>query len=422
MHYTFENTDTYIILKEGLVSDVDKFILNTLYLPLIGSRSVILFSTFLSSFPKLGIMSTEETIAHLITVIAMSKEELSEALVKLEAIGLLKTYKKDNNYIFRLYNPLSPYEFFNHHLIAPLLYYNLGKNEFNLLKSKFQKPEIDLKGYSDETHKFSDIFQVIDESIKESNIRNNQKGEVLLANNIDFKMILEGIPSYLYNKATFNADNKELINVLSFLYKIDEIKMGELIRESLNNKVLNEDELKKKARVLYNFNNYNKPQLIYKEEENKTIIKPKNKKEQLIKDFENISPYDYLKSKYDNVDPSLRELKIIEDLLLNFHLSAGVVNVLISYVLKVNNSKFTKSYVEAIASQWARLKIQTVEEAMRVSEEEYKKQKARNNKVTYKKRKNNVEVPSWTKAGQSKEEISEDESSNLKEMLQDFIN
>ena len=63
-------------------------------------------------------------------------------------------------------------------------------------------------------------------------------------------------------------------------------------------------------------------------------------------------------------------------------MKAGVVNVLISYVLQINNQKFTRSYIETVASQWSRLNIETVEDAMRAAEKEHKKIK----KLTEKKR------------------------------------
>ena len=60
-------------------------------------------------------------------------------------------------------------------------------------------------------------------------------------------------------------------------------------------------------------------------------------------------------------------------MLLDLKLTPGVVNVLIDYVLKVNNQKLNKNYVESIASQWKRLGIETVEEAMNACKKEHKK-------------------------------------------------
>ena len=57
--------------------------------------------------------------------------------------------------------------------------------------------------------------------------------------------------------------------------------------------------------------------------------------------------------------------------MVNQKMKPGVVNVLISYVLKVNNNKFTKGYVDSVASQWRRLNIETVPEAMELAEKEH---------------------------------------------------
>ena len=52
-----------------------------------------------------------------------------------------------------------------------------------------------------------------------------------------------------------------------------------------------------------------------------------------------------------------------------------VVNVLIEYVLSKTNQRFTKSYVETVASAWIRLKIDTKEKALDLISEESKEKK-----------------------------------------------
>ena len=95
----------------------------------------------------------------------------------------------------------------------------------------------------------------------------------------------------------------------------------------------------------------------------------------MIYTFENINPYQLLKAKYKGAEPTDRDKRLIESLLVDQKLNPGVVNVLISYVLKTNNQQLKKSYVETIAGQWKRLNIETVEEAMDITEKEHKKLK-----------------------------------------------
>ena len=102
----------------------------------------------------------------------------------------------------------------------------------------------------------------------------------------------------------------------------------------------------------------------------------------------------------------------------------GVINVLIAYVLKVNNQKFTRSYVETVASQWNRLNIETVEDAMRVAEKEHKKLKRllnKNKEETKKKTEIKQEIlPSWFDKEYDSHELSQEEKEELDNLLKEF--
>ena len=49
----------------------------------------------------------------------------------------------------------------------------------------------------------------------------------------------------------------------------------------------------------------------------------------MIYTFETITPYELLCSKNNGSEPTKRDLKLIEDLIIDYSLKAGVVNVLI---------------------------------------------------------------------------------------------
>ena len=55
----------------------------------------------------------------------------------------------------------------------------------------------------------------------------------------------------------------------------------------------------------------------------------KTKRGRIIEVFENTSPYDFLKNKYKGVNPTNRDLKLLETLLIDLALKPAVVNVLI---------------------------------------------------------------------------------------------
>ena len=129
--------------------------------------------------------------------------------------------------------------------------------------------------------------------------------------------------------------------------------------------------------------------------------------------FENTTPYDFLRSKYKIGTPTASDLKILEYLAVELNMTPAVINVLIDYVLKINNNKLTKAFIETIAGQWARLGIKTAREAMKEAEKEYKKKPK-------KEVKNVSKLPVWFGKDQTKEEISEEEQKEMENLLKEF--
>ena len=129
-----------------------------------------------------------------------------------------------------------------------------------------------------------------------------------------------------------------------------------------------------------------------------------------------------MRSKYKTGEPSLRDLRLIESLLVDLKMNPGVVNVLIAYVLKINNQKLSKNYIETIAGQWKRLNVETVEEAMRVSEREHKKlkkqfeQKTTVSRVISRKTREET-LPDWFDKNLENEEMTEEEKKELDQIL-----
>ena len=203
--------------------------------------------------------------------------------------------------------------------------------------------------------------------------------------------------------------------------------MQGIIRECINEKgLIDKTLLRKSCRDFYQFDNAgNLPTLIYNRQPD-FLKKPKgdnSKWAKLVYTFENITPYQLLKAKYKGAEPTDRDKKLVENLMIDQKLNPGVVNVLISYVLQVNDQQLKKSYVETIAGQWKRLNIETVEEAMQLTMKEHKKlQKIikPNEKKTVK-AKNNQELPVWFNKENEVEETSEDDVKELDEILNELV-
>jgi replication initiation and membrane attachment protein len=404
-----------------------------LYQPIIGHTAVSLYFTLIDDLEKREFMSSELTHHHLVSTMQLRLNDIIIAREKLEAVGLLKTYYKEgnvNNYVYVLYSPLSINEFFNHPILSVVLYNNLGKKEYEKLINYFKIPKINLKDYTDITASFSSIFQSVSGNVlvDNDNVIKKNVGSIKLDEKIDFDLLISSIPKKLVNEKCFNQETKDLINALAYTYNIDDLNMQGLVRNSLNEKgLIDKNELVKSARDFYEFDNAGKlPTLIYSKQPDylKSPQGDTSNRAKMIYTFENVTPFDYFRSKYKTGEPTRKELQIIEDLMVKQKMKPGVVNVLISYVLKVNDNKFTRNYVEAVAGQWCRSNIETVEDAMAVAVKEHKKIKELTKKPSANKTNNKkeeaMELPSWFDKNIEKKEISAEEQKELDDILKDF--
>lgn len=417
--------DTYIVINRTLLSDKDRNILIMLYQPLIGSIAISLYYTLWSYLDKLEIMSSEWTHHHLMGNLRIKLEEILEAREKLEAIGLLKTYVKKNgtkNYIYELYSPLSAHEFLNNPILATSLYNNIGKIEYEKTIQYFQNYTVDLKDYENITCSFSEIFEpvaitsyeLLNDDIKRSNKRNLD-----IISKIDLNDVFALIPEELFNIRSLNRETKDLLIKLSFIYNLNEEMLNEIIRNSLTEKrTIDKELLRKNARRYYQFENGGKlPSIIFRNQP-EYLRKPvgdTSKRAKMIYAFETTSPYDFLTSKYNGGKPTKTDLGILEFLLIDLNLNPGVVNVLIDFVLRTNNNKLIKSYVETIAGQWKRNNIETVEDAMHLAIEETSKKK-----TIVRTRKKQEIKPEWFDKEIEEEEMNPEEIQKLEEMLKEF--
>ena len=150
--------DIYQVVNKSLLNEYDKLVLSMLYMPIIGNVSISLYESLYNELKANSYISVELTHHHLITNLGISLNELKIARMKLEGIGLLKTYYMEgnvNSYIYELYSPISANEFFNHPIFNMVLYNTLGKEEYERVFNYFKVPSISLKGKRLQRNNFS---------------------------------------------------------------------------------------------------------------------------------------------------------------------------------------------------------------------------------------------------------------------------
>jgi len=374
--------DLFVVVNKTTLQNERK-ILVSLYEPLIGVIAVNLYDTLCTYLDRLELISAEYTHNTLLNNMMISLTEMIDARIKLEAVGLLKTYIKTgsvNSFVYELYSPISAKEFLDNPILSTALYNAVGDTEYERVIEFFRLPTVNLKNYEDITAKFSDVFtwsNSVMRDMESYNIKSKTTRYLEIISKIDINTILSMIPEEILNHKSITKDMRNFLVKISFIYDYDNDCMVELIRNSMNDRhTIDKSKLRENANNYYRFDNMGKlPSLIYKNQPEylKSNSNIDSKRAKIIHMFETTSPYDFISSKYKTGSPSNSDLNIVAYLLLDLDLKPGVVNVLIDYVLKINKNKLNKAFVDVIAAQWKKSNIETVDDAMNIAEEEYRK-------------------------------------------------
>lgn len=424
--YNLVPADTYVVVNKTILHNEDRKIITSLYLPIIGTDAVMLYFTLWADLDNSEILSSEFSHQKLVSSLRITINELQTSFDKLEAIGLIKAFIKEgnvNNYIYEIFSPVSASEFLSHPILNIVLYSNVGKREYDNLVKSFKIPRLNTSNYKDITKSFNDVFEstsMTSYDLSLEDIRKYNKLKLNINSNFDFNFLISSMPKNLDTSKMFSKDIKELIINLSFIYDIDAIKMANIVKVSLNdNGSINRESLRKNSRNFYQFNNGGLLPTIIDNNQPEYLRKPigdTSRRAKMIYTFETISPRELLINKNNGNEPTRRDLKLIEDLLIDYKLKPGVVNVLLDYAINVNNKKLTRGFVETIAGEWQRKGIETVEDAMNNCEKVHKKSSKRN----YKDDNVNMKTPDWFDKEIDKSNVSDGEENQLEELLKEY--
>jgi len=383
MKQTLMPADTYIVINRTILNDQDRKLLVMLYQPIVGATAINLYFTLWSYLDKTEIISSAWTHHHITNSMGINLSEFVSAREKLEGIGLIRSYiKKDtvNNYVYEMYSPINANDFFNNPILNTVLYTNIGNDEYKKVKEYFKVPRINLSSYEDVTAKFNEVYESTNLiNVEPIDIKKKNYQKLDLISSLDLNNIFSSFPEEILNIKNITRDTKDLIIKLGFIYDLNDEEMHNIIRNSINEKHnIDKELLRNNCRRYYSFENGGKlPSIVYRNQPEylRKPIGDTSKRAKIIYQFETTSPYDFLSNKYGDSKPTKSDLALLEYLLIDLNLNPGVVNVLIDYVLKINNNKLTRAFIDTIAGQWKRSKIETVEDAMNLAFKEHKSKK-----------------------------------------------
>ena len=416
--------DMFDVKISSLLADYDRETITNLYQPIIGYTALAVYFTFWSEGKNQKIISLSSHEQILLRM-RIATGEFIEARKVLEAVGLLKTrlekVREFSIYHYELFAPKTPIKFFNDTLLYGLLIQNIGENEANRIKRIYQTSQNESQG-EDISSSFNDVFHpnfedaaFLQATNKVSDTIGRRKSKI--DTEFSYEKFFDTLSSIsqLTDKSFTKNEIKE-IERLATLYGMS----AEITAE----KVVNAFSLEKSRGSRVDFVQLNEDM---KNEINfgSRTRKGRNNKKNLVvgeeglaakvKYFESANPKDVLSVLQNGTKPAAADLNIVRILANDYKLTNAVINVIIDFVLQMNNNVLSRYSVEKIASSISRENIVTAVDAMEYLNNNYtgKKEKSAKIKTESKKKEEKENIDSES------DNLTEEEKAELLEWLKD---
>ncbi|CDQ18263.1 replication initiation and membrane attachment family protein [Halobacillus karajensis] len=406
--------DGFRIIRSGELPRSFHRSLSHLYQPIVGRLAVSLYHVLISEADMSG---QDQIQSHhmLMAYLSAPLDKIYEAREKLEAIGLIRTFRSENEdhqaeYIYSVYPPFSPEEFFLDDMLSLLLSHELGNEKYERLKGRLLTTQQSLEGFTEVTATFDQVFhnKMIETVQKETEVLAKEKyqqesrGPITSLDRVDFEWLTHALKKRMYPAdQILNGRNKKLIVQLATLYDLTNMELEKAVTWAIDeNHYLVEEELKAACHDFMKEQKTNQPPQsgVDRREKVKTekTQAAGSKEDQFIQMLEEISPRELLEDVSNGNRASEQDLKMIRDVMTEQGLEPGVMNVLVHYVLLKTDMKLSKAYLEKIASHWARKNVTTVRQAMNLAKAEHQKYQQWGKQKSQKRKGQKEEViPAW---------------------------
>lgn len=410
--------------SNSIISDYDRFIMTTLYTPIIGNDSL---SLYLNMTAMIKVEDQEQDLDDVFNRMNLNINSFNKAKNKLEALGLVKSYIKDFNNkrinLLMIYAPKKPNDFFNDIILSGLLKRCIGDISFNSLKKHFYK-DISLEGFKEVTSSFSESFSV--DLNENSFVYNPKKNDYVVSVKRSQPNIVINTDELAYRLSVIDKvsikdlskDELQLIASLWQLYGLNVELVAQFVSDSINNNKIVGSKLDRNffASKCYNATCFQS--VIRPKKGRKSKIYGDSLMAKKIKQLDSLNPIDYLSLLQNNVKPVQSDMNIIIELVNNLGLPYPVCNALIDYVLEINNNILSKALTLKIGASLLREGCLSAEEAMSYL-------KNNNTKTKYEENKN--ERPHSIKDSNSQKsdvennsKICEEEIEEIRKMMEDI--
>lgn len=372
-------TDEFIISIPQPLSMNERQLLTLLYQPLTGANPISLYLLLWAE----GESEKCEEMTHyyLMNVLDMPLRTIFEARIGLEAIGLLRTYRKDvdnrRQFIYELTRPLDAQQFFTDPLLSMFLYSKIGEQAYRRLRNRYAA-QVNKDGYEEVSRTFTDVYKPVSVRMNVGGIdvEKMPNSYPFYLEQFDFELLKAGLSEQLVPTKILTAEVREYIAKLAFMYNLTPLEMQKVVILAFDDENhFSIERLKKAAADYYKIAVSKQPPQLAKVLKEMPVTERQlkeelSKEQELLHYLENTSPIEVLRDINGGKEPLKSSVEIVEELIVKHEMPVGVVNVLIEYVMLSTDMKLPRKYVERIADHWMRKSLKTAKDAMELARKE----------------------------------------------------
>jgi replication initiation and membrane attachment protein len=352
---------SFWIMTHGYTSSEDNKVLTLLYQPLIGTEAYGLYMMLMNLVDRTRLQSDVMSLSVLSDLLNIKEEFLLNSKDKLEAIGLLSTFLKEDIYLFRLNMPLSAKQFFLDGILGSYLRSEVGIDNFDLLMAYFSVPEISKKGYKNVTKTFDDIYQIQNIDIIQSEKfifgRKNGKG-VIVKDAFNFDSLFEKLPPRIKKKSLYPQKIVSQIASVMYVYNFRLDEMADILSSAYDE----ENKALFYERIGINSANY------FQKTYGDNLISVEEKDHNCELNLSAIRPQDIVGLFGQKMTNQAFALETIRQFIDRNAVDIGLINAVIIVALKYHDELPGLNYLEKVLNDWLSKGIKTGDEALPIIE------------------------------------------------------
>lgn len=374
--------DPLMVTAATFYSDLDQQVLTYLYQPLLGPVAYSLANFLWTEVQQ------EDKAAHrhdlILTTLNIDLPTFYQARLKLEALGLVKTYwakaADPSYYVYELYAPQPPTRFFQDDLLSVLLYETVGEQRFQQLVTQFKRRPVTKASLVDVSHNFLDVFHIdpqhvattpaaIAEANEQFQVKTAPQPQITAHSQFDWPFFKQQLQRNFVALAPV-VKQRQLILTFHELYGLNELELAQLVADSVDLATDQFDVVAFKHLVLAQYQGQTKittQQVAETPPAQAPVTDFSKADQQLIQVSRQYAPYEFLQQlkQQQGTYVTQGEQRLLERLVARQLFPNSVINIMIHYMLSVRQMPtLNQNFLDTLANSWAKAKITTPEAAM----------------------------------------------------------